>query len=84
MIRLIIKVLLVSVLIVTISEVDKRNSIMSAVYGSLPLTTLLAMVWPYPGAFDIKKVSVLWWKVFIRVIPSRVFLFAFPLLEIPD
>ncbi|MBW6489759.1 MAG: DUF3147 family protein [Lentimicrobium sp.] len=80
MIRLVIKVLLTSILIVTISEVGKRNSIMAAVYASLPLTTLLAMVWLYLDTFDKQKVSSLSWNVLIAVIPSHIFLIAFPLL----
>jgi hypothetical protein len=80
MIRFVIKVLLTSVLIVTISEVGKRNSIMAAVYASLPLTTLLAMVWLYLDTYDTQKVSSLSWNVLIAVIPSHVFLIAFPLL----
>lgn len=80
MIRLIIKILLTSVVIVTISEVGKRNSIMAAVYASLPLTTLLAMVWLYLDTFDAQKVSSLSWNVLIAVIPSHIFLIAFPLL----
>jgi hypothetical protein len=80
MIRFVIKVLLTSVLIVTISEVGKRNSIMAAVYASLPLTTLLAMVWLYLDTYDTQKVSSLSWNVLIAVIPSHVFLIALPLL----
>jgi hypothetical protein len=80
MIRFVIKVLLTSVLIVTISEVGKRNSIMAAVYASLPLTTLLSMVWLYLDTYDTQKVSSLSWNVLIAVIPSHVFLIAFPLL----
>ena len=80
MIRFIIKVVLTSILIVTISEVGKRNSIMAAVYASLPLTTLLAMIWLYLDTNDVNKVSSLSWNVLIAVIPSHVFLIAFPLL----
>lgn len=80
MIRYVIKIVLTSILIVTISEVGKRNSIMAAVYASLPLTTLLAMVWLYLDTFDTAKVSTLSWNVLIAVIPSHVFLIAFPLL----
>ena len=80
MIRFVIKVLLTSVLIVTISEVGKRNSIMAAVYASLPLTTLLAMIWLYIDTYDTQKVSSLSWNVLIAVIPSHIFLIAFPLL----
>ncbi|HAN17617.1 MAG: hypothetical protein A2X13_15355 [Bacteroidetes bacterium GWC2_33_15] len=80
MIRFVIKVLLTSILIVTISEVGKRNSIMAAVYASLPLTTLLAMIWLYLDTNDAQKVSSLSWNVLIAVIPSHIFLIAFPLL----
>lgn len=80
MIRFAIKILLTSILIVTISEVGKRNSIMAAVYASLPLTTILAMVWLYLDTSDAQKVSTLSWNVLIAVIPSHIFLIAFPLL----
>lgn len=80
MIRFIIKVLITSILIATISEVGKRNSVMAAVYASLPLTTILAMVWLYLDSADVQKASSLSWNVLIAVIPSCVFLAAFPLL----
>ena len=80
MIRFAIKILLTSILIVTISEVGSRNSIMAAVYASLPLTTILAMVWLYLDTSDAQKVSTLSWNVLIAVIPSHIFLIAFPLL----
>lgn len=80
MIRFIIKVLITSILIATISEVGKRNSIMAAVYASLPLTTILAMVWLYLDSSDVQKVSSLSWNVLIAVIPSCIFLIALPIL----
>jgi len=80
MIRFLIKVILTSVLIVTISEVGKRNSIMAAIYASLPLTTLLAMVWLYLDTKDLQKVSSLSWNVLIAIIPSYAFLISFPIL----
>jgi hypothetical protein len=53
---------------------------MAAVYASLPLTTILAMVWLYLDTSDAQKVSTLSWNVLIAVIPSHIFLIAFPLL----
>ena len=79
MIRYIIKVLLTSILIVTISEVGKRNSVMAALYASLPLTTFLAMIWLYLDTHDVGKVVSLSWNVLLAVIPSYVFLISFPL-----
>ena len=80
MIRFVIKVLITSLLIVLISEVGKRNSIMAAIYASLPLTTILAMIWLYIDSNNVQKVSSLSWNVLLAVIPSHVFLIAFPLL----
>jgi len=80
MIRFIIKVIITSILIVTISEVGKRNSIMAAVYASIPLTSLLAMVWLYIDTYNVQKVSSLSWNILFAVIPSYVFLIAMPLL----
>ncbi len=80
MIRFIIKVILTSVLIVTVSEVGKRNSIMAAIYASLPLTTLLAMVWLYIDTKDLQKVTSLSWNVLIAIVPSYAFLISFPIL----
>jgi hypothetical protein len=53
---------------------------MAAVYASLPLTTILAMIWLYLDSNDVSKVSSLSWNVLIAVIPSHIFLIAFPLL----
>ncbi len=80
MIRFIIKVLITAILIATISEVGKRNSLMAAVYASLPLTTILAMVWLYLDSADVQKTSSLSWNVLLAIIPSCVFLVAFPIL----
>ncbi|MEI7594892.1 MAG: DUF3147 family protein [Bacteroidota bacterium] len=78
--RFIIKIVLTSILIVTIAEIGKRNSIMAAIYASLPLTTILAMIWLYLDTHDSQKVSTLSWNVLIAVIPSHIFLISYPLL----
>lgn len=80
MIRFIIKVFVSAILIATISEIGKRNSLMAAVYASLPLTTILAMVWLYLDSGDLQKTTSLSWNVLLAFIPSCVFLVAFPLL----
>ena len=80
MIRFIIKVLITSILIAVISEVGKRNSLMAAIYASLPMITLLAMVWLYLDSSDVQKAASLSWNVLIAIVPGCVFLIAFPLL----
>jgi hypothetical protein len=80
MIRFIIKLVLTSVLIVTVSEIGKRNSLMAAVLASLPLTTFLAMIWLYLDTRDPLKVATLSWNVLVAIVPSFVFLIVLPLL----
>lgn len=80
MIRFLIKVFVSAILIATISEIGKRNSLMAAVYASLPLTTILSMVWLYLDSGDTQKTTSLSWNVLLAFIPSCAFLIAFPLL----
>lgn len=75
-----LKIIVTAVLVVLISEIGKRNAIMAAVYASLPLTTLLAILWLYLETQDIGKVTSLSWNVLLAVAPSHVFLIALPLL----
>lgn len=76
----IIKVLLTSVLIVAISELSKRSSLMGALLASLPLTSVLAMLWLYLDSKDVSKVAELASSIFWLVIPSLVFFISLPLL----
>ena len=80
MIYAIIKVIITSVLIVAISEMSKRSSLLGALLASLPLTSVLAMLWLYVDTKDVAKVSGLATSVFWLVIPSLVFFISLPLL----
>ena len=42
-----LKLVITSVLIVAISEIGKKNSLVGAVLASVPLVSVLAMVWLY-------------------------------------
>lgn len=75
-----IKVVITAVLVVVIAEVSKRNSIMAGIYASIPLTSLLAMIWLYLDTQEAQKVASLSWSVLVAVVPSHIFLIAFPLL----
>ncbi|HPR16643.1 MAG TPA: DUF3147 family protein [Candidatus Cloacimonadota bacterium] len=75
-----IKVVISSVLIVTISEISKRNSFVSALLASLPLVSILAIFWLYFETKDLKKISQLSTGVFWLVIPSLAFFVMLPLL----
>ncbi|PIF00037.1 MAG: hypothetical protein CR994_07520 [Maribacter sp.] len=75
-----IKILITAIIIVVVSEIGKRNSVMAAIIASLPLTTMLALIWLYIDTKDLTKVSALSWNVMIAIVPSFIFLISLPLL----
>ena len=74
------KIMITSLLIVAISEISKRSSFIGALLASLPLISVLAMVWLYIDTKDVTKVSELASNVFWLVIPSLAFFISLPLL----
>ena len=75
-----IKIAVTAVLVVAISEVAKRSSLLGAVLASIPLTSVLAMVWLYADTGDAEKVAELATGIFWLVLPSLVLFIALPLL----
>jgi hypothetical protein len=80
MTQIVLKVVVSAVLIVAISEVAKRTSFVGALLGSLPLTSLLAMIWLYVDTGDTAKVAGLASGIFWLVLPSLALFLAFPVL----
>tara|TARA_R100000027_G_C2251454_1_gene94450 strand:- start:9870 stop:10217 length:348 start_codon:yes stop_codon:yes gene_type:complete len=80
MIYVILKVALSAILIVAISEVAKRSSVFGALIASLPLTSLLALIWLYLDTGDSQKVGALASDILWLVIPSLLFFIALPVL----
>lgn len=74
------KVAVTALLVVLISEVAKRSSFLGAVLASVPLTSVLAMLWLYLDTGDAAKVSALAGSVFWLVLPSLALFVALPLL----
>ena len=75
-----IKILLSSLVIVVVSEIAKRSSLLGALLASLPLTSLLAFVWLYIDTGDAQKVAVLSSDIFWLVLPSLTLFLVLPLL----
>ncbi len=69
----IIKVVITSLLIVAISELSKRSSMIGAVLASLPITSTLAMLWLYVDTKYISKVADLAGSILWFTIPSLTF-----------
>lgn len=76
----IVKIAVTAVLVVLISEISKRSSFIGAVLASVPLTSVLAMLWLYMDTGDTGKVSELATSVFWLVLPSLALFVALPVL----
>ncbi|MDH5517480.1 MAG: DUF3147 family protein [Gammaproteobacteria bacterium] len=74
------KIAITTILIVVISEIAKRSSFVGAVLASIPLVSVLAMIWLYVDTKDVEKVSSLATSVFWLVLPSLVLFVTLPLL----
>jgi hypothetical protein len=80
MTQYLIKVVLTVLIVVTVSEVSKRSSVLGGLLASLPIISFLAMIWLYVDTKDAEKVASLSVNIFWLVLPSLVFFFLFPLL----
>lgn len=76
----VLKVLITSILVVAISEISKRSSFLGALLASIPLISVMAMVWLYIETKDILKVTTLSTSVFWLVIPSLALFLILPVL----
>ncbi|MDX2425036.1 MAG: DUF3147 family protein [Cycloclasticus sp.] len=74
-----IKIVITVALIVVISEVAKRSSFIGALLASIPLVSVLAMLWLYVDTQDVEKVSTLATSVFWLVLPSLALFVSLPL-----
>lgn len=69
-----------TILIVAISEIAKRSSFAGALLASIPLVSVLAILWVYIDTKDIAIISSLSTSVFWLVLPSLVLFITLPLL----
>jgi len=80
MLYYILKVLLSAIIIVVVSEVAKRSTVFGALIASLPLTSILAIVWLQLDTGNTMKIAALASDILWLVIPSLLFFIALPLL----
>ncbi|MDY7027834.1 MAG: DUF3147 family protein [Spirochaetota bacterium] len=76
----VVKVAVSALVIVVVSEVAKRSSLIGALIAALPLTSLLAIVWMWAEKTDVGKIADLSSSIFWLVIPSLLFFVLFPML----
>ncbi|MFH1701260.1 MAG: DUF3147 family protein [Candidatus Zixiibacteriota bacterium] len=75
-----VKIVLTTASIIAISEIARRSSFFGALLASIPLISVLAMLWLYIDTKDVAKVSALSMSVFWLVIPSLTLFLVLPLL----
>lgn len=75
-----VKIAITAVLVVAISEIGKRSSVLGAILASLPITSLLAFIWIYGETGDTSKIAALSTSIFWYVLPSLVLFLALPFL----
>ena len=74
------KIFISAFILVAVSEIAKRSSLLGALLASLPLTSLLAFVWLYLDTGDTQKISALSSSILWLVLPSLALFLTLPLL----
>lgn len=75
---LVLKAALTGAIVIAISEIAKRSSVLAAVLASLPLTSILAFIWMYADGKNAEEITELSYAIFWMVIPSLAFFILLP------
>jgi len=79
-VQFVIKTLVSALLVASISTASKRLPMLGAIIASLPLTSILAMVWLYTDTKDVNKVIALSQGISWIILPSLIFFIALQFL----
>ena len=80
MLWIICKYLITAAVVVAVSETAKRSDRAGALLASLPLVTLLALIWLHVEKQSVEKVANHAWYTFWYVVPTLPMFLAFPAL----
>jgi len=80
MLWIITKYAITAAVVVVVSEVAKRSDRLGALLASLPLVTLLALVWLYVERQPAEKIANHAWYTFWYVVPTLPMFLLFPAL----
>jgi len=75
----IIKIVISAILLVLISEIAKRNTLFGSVLASIPLVSVLAMIWLYIDTQNTQQIILLSKGIFWLVLPSLVLFITLPI-----
>jgi hypothetical protein len=76
----VVKIVVTTALIVAISEITKRSPLIAAVLASIPLVSVLAMIWLYVETRDAARVAALAESILWLVPPSLVLFVVLPVM----
>ena len=76
----VVRVALTTALVVLVSETSKRSSLVGAVLASVPLVSVLAMIWLYRDTGDVAQVASLARGILWLVVPSLALFALLPVL----
>lgn len=80
MLWIITKYLITSAVVVAVSELAKRSDRLGALLASLPLVTLLVLIWLYVEKQPASKIANHAWYTFWYVVPTLPMFLLFPRL----
>ncbi len=80
MTKFITKTLLSALIIAIISTVSKKYPGIGGIIASIPLSSLIAMIWLYQETQDVQKVITLSNSIFLMIFPSLIFFLVLPFL----
>ena len=68
-----LKILITALIVVTVSEIARRSTLIAGIIASVPLTSVLAITWLYLDTKNIKTVLDLSNSILLMIPPSLVF-----------
>lgn len=80
MLWIVCKYLITAAVVVAVSETAKRSDRAGALLASLPLVTLLALIWLHVEKQPVEKLANHAWYTFWYVVPTLPMFLAFPRL----
>tara|TARA_E500000331_G_C16931161_1_gene572036 strand:- start:290 stop:640 length:351 start_codon:yes stop_codon:yes gene_type:complete len=74
-----LKILLTALIVVVVSEISRRSTIIAGIVASIPLTSLLAIIWIYFETHDLENIKNLSGNILMMIPPSLAFFICLPL-----
>ena len=74
-----LKILITALIVVVVSEISRRSTIIAGLIASIQLTSLLAIIWIYFETSDLENIKNLSSNILLMIPPSLTFFICLPL-----